>query len=109
MTTSTRGKREGGDEDDELVQPPSKRKHFVPETFCDYEDDRPLLSPEISSTSEFKGTSPPPPPRPVIIEQQFHEMFQPSATPSHLSHRFMVCLCIIIRERIRSSKSIVYI
>ena len=49
--------------------------------------------PEVSSTNQIEAQKQPHP-QPVVLppELEYHEIFQPSATPSHLTHRFMVCI-----------------
>lgn len=70
-----------------LAPPTTKRQRII----SDASDDDCPISPQISSTSEIKGAIPPVSlPPPTVVEQHYHEIFQPSATPSHLTHRFMV-------------------
>ena len=44
---------------------------------------------EVSSTNQLTAKVHPTPPSPG---PEYHEIFQPSATPSRLTHRFMVCV-----------------
>ena len=87
------------------MAPPTKRRHIVSSDNEDErEDDR--VSPQITSTSDAGTLQPPIPPPPPLVSspipppppppEHYHEIFQPSATPSHLTNRFMVSMNLLL-------------
>ena len=88
-TNKTTNKRNNEDIIDNEIPPPKRHYMRLPDDQEDDESINQALSPwqpEVSSIVQNQVMSPVKSPEP----DNFHEIFQPSATPSHLSHRFMV-------------------